>query len=1450
MSFGILSWLSSGMSWGKHTESLSEKSNTAPKDNAHSDPESLVNRVKVASREPLVEIPCETLKRVVLEKGDTDKKLTGHNVDILKVIDERGKKPKTTYQYYTWDDLNAYDNVDGLYRDIASGTEHGTFRIRDIDKKKSTYIQKETGWLQSGYKKVSREAAIKGIKEREASRKWWRKVYAVGIAGLLGAPAAVGIGKTLGKAQESIASPGTNIIKNAAIAYGITTISGHREAAGSTALFTTLVSLFGNVQAAAPTVKTPLQDQTAEVGQKFSYPFKWSEVFEDTDGDHLSITATLDDGSPLPDWLKLTTLDYSYLDHRYSTPSNCGSVTVEGGKAYVGVTNTMEIFNLSDPLRPSLLVSFGLPFGVFQIDVIGEVAYVSTGSGGVIIINVTNPVSPVLLGSYTTNGTISDVAVVGNTAYVALVYTTGEDFVVLNVTEPSTPTYLGGYDTGPWGCERVEVIGTLAYVQCIDGFHILDVTNSSAPLFLSRLSGSSHYGIKVVGSVVYMSDGLLFKIIDVSNSVNPRLLGELSVLDEARGMEIVGNRAYLADSGAGLSVIDISNSSSPILLGRYDTFGFARDLAVMGDYVYIADAVFMQVIDLSANPLDIYPKGNEGVYLGRYTSGGFGYDVETVGTRAYLADDNHGLAIINVANLQSPTLLSEFDTIGDALSVQVIGNIAYITADDQGFQIVDVSNPLLPFLVGNFTTPGPARGIYVSSEIAYLANEEFDFQIVNISNPIAPSLLSTFDTGGRAYDVVVQGSTAYIANGGSGLLIMDVTDPFSPRYLGSYNPGWTLSVTVDGTVAYVAAAESGLQIIDVSNPAAPVPLGGYDTFGNAWSVEIKGKTAYVVDLWAGLKVFDISNTSNPIFVGTIDTMGGQIFSLAKDGARKVKVIGSTAYVADGSDNGLGILDISPRTFYGTPAAPGIVIINVSADDGSGGKVSDQFQISVAPPSTVRSRSSLSTTLTESEAPSVPGKASPNLPLIVGLSAGVMGGTTIIVLFFTCVYIPRRRKAKERTENKGGRVNSIVLSPIESDSESSGKVNDIEDPEVKPRKDTFKMEPVTVRHARIGEKYLQMSKISAEEAKEVTLASGLVIPFPVGQKKFKFVIGKGNFGAIKVAQSLKNGEYVASKKVKGTINVAESKAEAGMQRAAEGKNVLPIYNTIELEEHGEQKLYHFMPLAGLGNTRAIQGMLSTKDRRLREQVLTYVAKDLLTGLQTMHAKNIFHLDIKPENIVFTKDGTGYVTDFGCAKQNETGNPTIDHKAIGDNRYFPPERYRAVMEKGGFEGDKADVWAAGLMLLELATGKDLNKFQVLGIPSSVTDRFKNCNEAFFAEKLDSITELKEAREGSIYWVIKEMLVPDSRNRINVKAALSAECFKRLDSEKKEAVFETLKENTNADEGIEEGKSEEVVYRFTPSNNPYDSKEHKQYYTQSGEEGLLGAGNRASRLPSEYV
>jgi serine/threonine-protein kinase len=85
-----------------------------------------------------------------------------------------------------------------------------------------------------------------------------------------------------------------------------------------------------------------------------------------------------------------------------------------------------------------------------------------------------------------------------------------------------------------------------------------------------------------------------------------------------------------------------------------------------------------------------------------------------------------------------------------------------------------------------------------------------------------------------------------------------------------------------------------------------------------------------------------------------------------------------------------------------------------------------------------------------------------------------------------------------------------------------------------------------------------------------------------------------------------------------------------------------------------------------------------------------------GLEAAHNNGIIHRDIKPQNIMISRDGKVKVTDFGIAKA-ATSN-TITSNVMGSVHYTSPEQAR-----GGYSDAKSDIYSLGITLFEMLTGR---------------------------------------------------------------------------------------------------------------------------------------------------
>ena len=103
-------------------------------------------------------------------------------------------------------------------------------------------------------------------------------------------------------------------------------------------------------------------------------------------------------------------------------------------------------------------------------------------------------------------------------------------------------------------------------------------------------------------------------------------------------------------------------------------------------------------------------------------------------------------------------------------------------------------------------------------------------------------------------------------------------------------------------------------------------------------------------------------------------------------------------------------------------------------------------------------------------------------------------------------------------------------------------------------------------------------------------------------------------------------------------------------------------------------------------------------RLRFEKTIDIVLQIAKGLECAHSNNIIHRDIKPDNIMITKDNMVKVMDFGIAKVADIRTVTNSSKIMGSVHYFSPEQ-----AKGIFVDCRTDVYSLGIVMYEMVTGR---------------------------------------------------------------------------------------------------------------------------------------------------
>jgi serine/threonine protein kinase/Tol biopolymer transport system component len=206
------------------------------------------------------------------------------------------------------------------------------------------------------------------------------------------------------------------------------------------------------------------------------------------------------------------------------------------------------------------------------------------------------------------------------------------------------------------------------------------------------------------------------------------------------------------------------------------------------------------------------------------------------------------------------------------------------------------------------------------------------------------------------------------------------------------------------------------------------------------------------------------------------------------------------------------------------------------------------------------------------------------------------------------------------------------------------------------------------------------------------------------------IGKGGMGEVYQAKDQKLGRDVAIKILPEEFShdadrVARFQREAKLLASLNHQNIAAIYGL----EESDGTNFIVMELIE-GDTLADQ--IKTGAIPVKEALK--LALQIAEALEAAHEKGVIHRDLKPANIKVTPDGKVKVLDFGLAKVfageqadlNLSNSPTLSVAAtqqgviLGTAAYMSPEQAR-----GKSVDQKADVWAFGVVLFEMLTGKPL-------------------------------------------------------------------------------------------------------------------------------------------------
>jgi serine/threonine protein kinase/formylglycine-generating enzyme required for sulfatase activity len=247
-------------------------------------------------------------------------------------------------------------------------------------------------------------------------------------------------------------------------------------------------------------------------------------------------------------------------------------------------------------------------------------------------------------------------------------------------------------------------------------------------------------------------------------------------------------------------------------------------------------------------------------------------------------------------------------------------------------------------------------------------------------------------------------------------------------------------------------------------------------------------------------------------------------------------------------------------------------------------------------------------------------------------------------------------------------------------------------------------------------------------------------------EIKEKLGQGGFGAVYRAFDKKMNVDKALKVIPEAVT-HDRRAMQNLRQEAQTMIRLNHPNIVRVYDFQEQGAVKYIDMEFIDGKSLNERLLDYPHQRMPEEEVKKLALQICEGLDYAHNQNIIHRDIKPQNIMLTKDEQIKITDFGIAETLRTSMSMIQNTSTtGTIMYMSPEQLR-----GRGITKQSDIYSLGATLYELLNGKapfymgdltyqilnevpqklshisgEMNAILQICLAKEAADRFKNCDE----------------------------------------------------------------------------------------------------------------------------
>lgn len=266
-----------------------------------------------------------------------------------------------------------------------------------------------------------------------------------------------------------------------------------------------------------------------------------------------------------------------------------------------------------------------------------------------------------------------------------------------------------------------------------------------------------------------------------------------------------------------------------------------------------------------------------------------------------------------------------------------------------------------------------------------------------------------------------------------------------------------------------------------------------------------------------------------------------------------------------------------------------------------------------------------------------------------------------------------------------------------------------------------------------------------------------------------------------------------------------------KREAEAVASLSHPNIVNVYDVGEDGKVHYIVMEYVDGQNLKE--IIQEEGRLEEYTALDIAKQIARALSAAHRNGIIHRDIKPHNILISKDGRQVkVADFGIAKAVSSSTMTNMGSVIGSVHYISPEQ-----AKGKHLTSNADLYSLGIVLYEMIIGR---------VPfsgdSPISIALKHINEDIAFTEEDKINI-----PNSVRTIISKMTQKESANRYQT----AEELIEDIEFVERNIDLPYIKDYNNFATTDVDRRDPEIFNGRKPVQ--YDDYEDDDYYDEDGDD-----------------